>query len=796
MVIDAIYQMVDTSPVSAEHQSFIAGRLAGKRIAVTGSTGFLGTAIVERLLRSVPDCEVVCIVRPSRRFDALERIKREVIRNDCFDRLRNELGEKFDEMIDRRLSAIAGDVGKDFLGLDEAGLAQLGTCDVVIHSAATVSFESPLDLAVEVNLLGPCRVADAIRKSGSNAHLVAVSTAYVAGQRRGEAFEELITDTWYSPDVDWQAEVVAGRRVVADAENESRQLERLAKFRRQARREIGAAGTPLLAERSERIREDWVKQRLVDQGKARAQSLGWPDVYAYTKALGERALLQQRGDVSVTFVRPSIIESALHEPHPGWIRGFRMAEPILIGVGKGLLKSFPGLPEGVLDVIPVDKVVAAIVAVSALDAPEKPVVYQVASGTRRPLRYRSLVDLVTEWYRKNPLYDNDGQPVVVAEWSYPTRGKVQRQLDQAIIALSVSERILHRLPLRGRAGELSGRLEEQRIVAERARGYVEIYGAYTESEARFRVDNTVSLYNSLDSADRAAFNFDPIDIDWRHYLHNVHLPSIISQGRVRTKPVQKTVIDRTANARRNLLAAGERLVVFDFENTLVKSTVPEAYAWLATRRLGTADRAKLIARRLPQVPHLFMLDRRDRGDFQRTFYRWWAGASTGQLEHDAQELFSTFLLSKSFPEGLRRIREHKEAGHRTLLITGALDIVVEPLRPLFDDIVASEITQQDGVYTGELAKAPPVGEARALLIKDYAARHGLDLATSVAYADSTSDLPMLEAVGHPVVVNPETRLAAIARRRGWHVENWKLEGDRPLLPLAPRLKTHTGEAVV
>ena len=67
------------------------------------------------------------------------------------------------------------------------------------------------------------RVAQAIQASGSQAHLVAVSTAYVAGNRRGDAFEELVTDTWYSPDVDWKAEVTAGRRVLADSENDSRQ---------------------------------------------------------------------------------------------------------------------------------------------------------------------------------------------------------------------------------------------------------------------------------------------------------------------------------------------------------------------------------------------------------------------------------------------------------------------------------------------------------------------------------------------------------------------------------------------
>ncbi|HLI00009.1 MAG TPA: haloacid dehalogenase-like hydrolase, partial [Acidimicrobiales bacterium] len=113
---------------------------------------------------------------------------------------------------------------------------------------------------------------------------------------------------------------------------------------------------------------------------------------------------------------------------------------------------------------------------------------------------------------------------------------------------------------------------------------------------------------------------------------------------------------------------------------------------------------------------------------------------------------------------------------------------IEPLRPLFDEVVCATLEQRRGRFTGELVDAPPTGEARALIMADYAERHGLDLAQSVAYADSASDLPMLEAAGHPVAVNPETKLAAIARKRGWHVEQWPKApgGPRPLLPLGPR----------
>ena len=766
----------------------IAQHLDGRRIAITGSTGFLGTALVERLLRSAPGCELVLLLRPGRMRTVEQRARREIFKNDAFDRLRDELGtDGFDAMVERRVTVVRGDVGTDGLGLDDDGRATLASCDVVIHSAATVSFDSPLDGAVEVNLLGPTRIAETLHDLGVAPHLVAVSTCYVAGNHRGEAHEQPVAESPFFVDVPWRREVEASRRTRSDLEAQSRRPDLLDRFAAEARDELGAAGIPLLSSKAEQYRTRWVNDQMVEAGRARARSLGFPDVYSYTKALGEVALSETKGDVPVTVVRPSIIESAVAEPRPGWIRGFRMAEPVIISYARGLLTQFPGVPEGIVDVIPVDLVVAAIVTAAALPPEQTPPIVQVASGSTNPLRYRKLIDMIEGYFTEHPIYDSSGQPIAVPEWTFPMRGKVETQLARAKTVITRAERALEKVPLRGAQADLSASLESRREDVERALTYVELYGAYAECEAVYTVDQLMRMWALLDEADQRLFTFDPRVVDWDVYATTIHLPSVVEHARVKTTPGTKSGPTRTDRLRRQVLSPDRHLAAFDLENTLIASNVVTSYAWLATRRLPSEDKARVAARLVRQAPTLLALDRRDRTDFLRYFYRRYRGAPVDQLAEDSVEMLSALILAKSFPAAIRRVREHRALGHRTVLITGALDFVVEPLRPLFDDIVAAEMTVRDGRYTGELVRVPPTGEARAQAMAAYAAAEGLDLSESVAYADSASDLPMLEAVGFPVAVNPETRLASLARKRGWLVEHFPkaAKGTHPLLPIAP-----------
>lgn len=770
----------------------IAESLAGKRIAITGATGFVGTALVERLLRAVPDCELVLLVRPGRRSSAAERVRKELLKNDAFDLLRKNLkdtAEDFDSMCARRIVTIAGDVSTDGLGLSPEDTQILASCDVVIHSAAAVSFDSPLDSAVEINLLGPTRIAHALQALGVSPHLVAVSTCYVAGNRRGNAPEKLVSEGPFDLGLNWRNEVQAARRLRSDAEAASRAPAQLESFRKEARRELGAAGAPALAAKTEQLRTDWVKDQLVLAGRSRAASVGWPDAYAFTKALGEQALTDEKRNIPVSIVRPSIIESALAEPKPGWIRGFRMAEPVILSYARGMLKEFPGVPEGTIDVIPVDIVVAAIIAVSALGPDRAPDITQVASGGINPLSYRTLVDNVRDWFTQHPIYDSEGQPIIVPDWNFPGRGRVQTQLKRAQSLTNRAEKTLQSLPLRGTQAKWAAKLEERKGDIERALEYVELYGLYTECEAIYQVDNLMGIWNTLDAKDRDDFCFDPSAVDWPEYIHNIHLPSIVQHARVKTQP-GKTRTDRASRLRANVLSRERHVAAFDLENTLIASNVVESYSWLATRRLNTPERVRYVLQTLKESPQLLAMDRKDRGDFLRYFYRRYEDAPVEQIDEDVRDMMTQLIITKSFPDGLRRVREHRALGHRTVLITGALDFAVAGLKPLFDEIVAAEMSiRPDGTYSGEMKRVPPTGETRAQVLADYCEAEGFNLDECVAYADSTSDLPLLEAVGHPVAVNPETRLAAIARKRGWLVENWDTAPgmSKPLLPIGTML---------
>ena len=771
----------------------IADALKGKTILVTGSTGFLGKSIVEKCLRSIPDIgRINLAIRSSARRPAAERLEREVLSSPAFKRLKDELGEEaFANLAAARLGVIEIDLGRDGLGLSEEGRDQIRGCDVVIHSAAAVEFDNPADLSAQTNLLGAARLVEALRASGARPHLVHISTAYVGGMLRGVVREEPPLD----PGLNWRHEAEVLTNLRGPVEEESRRPEVLNKLRREARSRMGPAGTPAVARTTERLRDRWVKDRLIERGRVHANAMGFSDIYSFTKAMAELAVVELHGEIPLSIVRPSIIESALAEPFAGWLEGFRMAEPLILAFGRNILRDFSGLPDSLLDIIPADFVVNTLLAVAANPPPDaRPRVYHAASGSRNPLRLRRVADEAGAYFTQHPLRDRYGQAIGTPSWTFPSRQEISAQARTALRVVEAAQWLVERLPLGANLSQLSDDLTAERDRLDRGLNLIQLYGVYTEVDCIFDTRNVTALWEALPEAERKKFPFDPALYDWTHYFQDVHFPTVVRMSRAETaarkgkQPTGSTAPRAEASSVRSAIerrsGRSDVLAVFDVDGTLVETNVVEYFLWMRLRAQPLDEWPAFMARMLRQAPRWLYLERRSRAEFQRSFYREYDGLDTEVMQRLGREALDAVTLRRIYPEGMRRIREHKRAGHRVLLLTGALDVVVEPLAELLEvEVDCAHLLVKDGRLTGDLESPPPAGEARGSLLEEYAARNGIALADSFAYADSLSDLPMLELVGTPVAVNPDARLSQMAGQRGWRIERWRMAPGNWRLPM-------------
>ncbi len=174
---------------------------------------------------------------------------------------------------------------------------------------------------------------------------------------------------------------------------------------------------------------------------------------------------------------------------------------------------------------------------------------------------------------------------------------------------------------------------------------------------------------------------------------------------------------------------GTVLAAFDLDGTVMATNVIETYLWARLPELSPVGRVREVAGILTRLPGYLGADRRDRSSFLRSIYRRYEGADLAALEHAVDTQMAPFVLDRMSPEAIRRIREHRAAGHTTILITGVIRPLTRPLEGLFDVIVSAELaTDADGRATGFLTGPPMVGESRAAWLRHYAALHGVDLA--------------------------------------------------------------------
>jgi alcohol-forming fatty acyl-CoA reductase len=747
-------------------------RLAGRTLLLTGASGFLAKALLSICLAELPGIgQIRLLLRAADDEAAGARMRGDVFGSTAFAGLAPGLLDS--AMAAGRVVAFSGDLARERLG--RADLGPLAGVDVVIHCAASVSFQQPLDEMLELNVIGTIHLVRALAETGVQPHFVHVSTAYAAGTRTGLVLERPSGRGPAEPDLDPRAELAAARAWRLDLEADSRLPDEQRRFVRDARQEIGPAGAPAIGARAEHARRAWVYAQLVERGRERSRALGWTDAYGLSKALGERALLAEPLP-SLTIVRPSIIESALRTPFPGWIEGLKVADPVILAYASGMISRFPGDRSARLDLVPVDLVANACIAAAAHPADHSPLVVNITSGARNPLRIGDLSDQITAYFRERPLPDEDGLPVEVADWKFTTSRNALRAIDRGERGLRVARRALDHVAV-PRVDEVERRLHREQRRLERLRLLAEIYGPYVELDCMFDDRHARELLASLAPEDQVRFPFDTAAIDWPSYLTDAHLPALRAMVPGRRRLPRRAGTDTIADG-------PPALAIFDIEGVVIDATVAHFYAWLRGRSMAPLDRTLWLAALATRVPGYLLADRRSRSEFTRGFYQQYKGLPAGELRDQARASLSDFILPRLRHDAVRRIRAHRARGDRVVLLTGALDFLVEPLRHLADELIAARLTERRGAFTGELTEPPLTADGRASTAARLAAEAGFELADCHAYGDSISDLPMLELVGHPVAINPDFRLAREAHRRNWPVLEWGTEPGARNRPLA------------
>ncbi len=517
----------------------------GKVLLITGGTAFLGQPMVAKILTTLPDVQKIYLLIRSRVesngkvTSAKERFEKELLTSDVFDALRQIHGEQFEVWVKEKIAPVEGELTDERLGFNDEDYQRLqNEVDVFINIAGLVQFDPPFDASLKGNALAAKHVVT-FAKGCSNAIFLHVSTAYVCGDNPGTVPEELhppyeqyaqqqneksetkIPST-LSEEIDYLLTLNQSIRDEAETPEQIRHFEEVAQKQIKADRRGGRKNIETLVEQA---KADWLEERLVEAGLEHARARGWNDTYTYMKFLAEQVIMELRGDLPTAIVRPSIIESSIAEPHPGWLGKYRMSEPLIVGFAKGRLPDFPADPDIILDIIPVDFVVNAMLAAAEAIAKRGGIeVYHVATGTHNPLHFRGIVEATYGYFVENPMMEN-GKPISVPVWTYPSLEEFKKKLDGKMRLLDSAIKALTLLPFKS-AKRKRRRLFIKQSSIKAALHYIQIYAPYTRTNFEFETNKLQELYNALSSEEQQNFNFDVSLIFWKQYFQEIHIPGI------------------------------------------------------------------------------------------------------------------------------------------------------------------------------------------------------------------------------------------------------------------------------